>query len=114
MSGEILRWVGAALLGALSLIIIVGNPLAARAEVRAGRGYSWIPIIGGMLGASAIMLAPLGTLRQRLYVAWIPFVLDLTIPMVIWALVQTSRKDGFASSRSREQGGAAPDNEETP
>jgi hypothetical protein len=81
---EIFRWIGVTVFGAVSLFFILGNPIWTWTARRAGRSYSWAPVFGGLAGAIAIMLAPVGTIRQRLTFAWIPFVLDLTIPLAIY------------------------------
>jgi hypothetical protein len=46
-----------------------------------------VPFIGGLAGAAAILLAPVGTMEQRLAYAWIPIVLDITFPMYLYLLV---------------------------
>ena len=71
---EIARWVAAAVLFAGSSVVIVGNGwilvsgLLLRRETR-----SWIPLLGGILGALAFLMAPNDKIRS---LWWLPFVLD--------------------------------------
>ena len=75
-----LGWVIALALFALSVVIIIGNPIAGFIAQRRGRHFSFIPFVGGILGCIACLLCPVPAVR---WFAWAPLVLDLSIP-VFW------------------------------
>jgi len=62
----------------VSLMIIIGNPLAAYLARREGKNYSWGPFIGGISGCLACLISPWEAARAWW---WIPLIVDLTIPM---------------------------------
>ena len=79
-----LRWIATGLLAALSAFVIVGNPLEAWRASREGRNYSSVPFVGGIAGALAVGLCPLGL---SAWWALVPIALDLTFAMFVFALL---------------------------
>lgn len=82
------RTVIALTFGALTILISLaqyGGLVAAR---RKGRGYSFVPFIGAILGVTACLLAPWQGSRWLLPLV---FVLDPTPIMFLWVLVRPSR-----------------------
>jgi hypothetical protein len=81
------RWIAAGLLGFLSLLIIIANPLTAVHVTKQGRSYSWVPFIGGFAGLLAVLVLPAGSWRDRVWFAWIPIALDLTYAMFLFVAI---------------------------
>jgi hypothetical protein len=80
---ETVRWIIAGLLGVFSLMVIVGNPVAALVARMQGDSYSFVPIIGGVTGAAACLACP------AIGFSWwaaVPLLLDVTVPMAIVVL----------------------------
>ncbi|MCA8915905.1 MAG: hypothetical protein KDB90_10880 [Planctomycetes bacterium] len=68
------RWTVAGLLAALFVLLALGNgSIAFRAFVLKQKAPSWIPLIGGVAGAIAFIVVPIGGLWMW---AWIPLLLD--------------------------------------
>jgi hypothetical protein len=66
-------WIVTGLLLLLSIWISLANWAVVIRGLR-GRGHaSWIPIVGGLLGAAGCWLAPDGALLD---VWWVPFIVD--------------------------------------
>ena len=76
-------WILVSVLGALSLLLIVGNPVAGYLARRRGKNYSFVPFFGGVFGALSLSFCPIQAVR---YFAWIPLILDLSIPMFLYAV----------------------------
>jgi hypothetical protein len=77
------RWVFALVLGAIGAFVIVGNPVTGVLAMRRGRGYSSVPLIGGMLGFAAMLVCPVET-------GWLtplPLLLDYTIPLLAYLVL---------------------------
>jgi hypothetical protein len=74
----LVQWVVASALAGLWLLLALYNgQLAWQQFVRRrddGRGLA--PVFGGLFGAGAVMLAPVGTAQDRIVFAWLPVVLD--------------------------------------
>lgn len=86
--GEIICWIVAALAGALSIFILVGNPIAGVKAVRSGRNYSSVPLVGGVLGVVACVVCPV--------IGWswwslLPLALDYTVPGLLYAMLLAGR-----------------------
>jgi hypothetical protein len=76
-------------LGALSVLLALLQFGALVSTSRKGKGYSFVPFIGAILGVSACLLAPWEGSGWLLPIA---FLLDPTPTMFLWALVTgTSR-----------------------
>ncbi|QDU86632.1 hypothetical protein Pla163_37830 [Planctomycetes bacterium Pla163] len=75
-----MAWTATALLGLLSVTFIVGNPLCGLRAMRAGRGYSFVPLVGGLAGAAAILICPCSISEW-----WVlaPLMLDYSIPCLL-------------------------------
>ena len=71
-----IRWTFAAFLLLFSIVVIVGNPVAAYKAKQQGRSYSSIPLIGGLAGTSAILAMPVET---SAWWAILPLLLDYTV-----------------------------------
>ena len=69
--------------GAMSALIIVGNPVTAFIARIRKKSYSWVPFIGGFFGAISMLVCPIHAVR---YFAWVPLMLDLTFPMFLYAV----------------------------
>ena len=76
-------WIVAVGLAALSLLLIVGNPVAGLIAQRRKKNYSFVPFFGGVFGALSLLFCPIHGAR---YFAWVPLILDLTIPMFLYAV----------------------------
>ena len=76
-------WVLPIALGALSLHLIVGNPVAGFMARRRKKDYSWVPFLGGVFGASSLLFCPIHGVR---YFACIPLILDFTFAMFLYAV----------------------------
>jgi len=99
MLPTIAAWILAALLGAISLLIIVGNPVAGIIALKRKRSYSSLPFLGGIFGVSSLLFCPIHGAR---YFAWVPLILDLTIPGFLYAVFgigafRVGRKDRLES-----------------
>jgi len=83
------RWIIATPLAVLFAAIAIGNFwcwFIQKSEP--GKPHtSVIPIVGGMVGAFALLTAPIGTFMQRLCFAWLPPLLDVGC---IWYTVGVS------------------------
>ncbi|TWT65168.1 hypothetical protein Pla123a_49250 [Posidoniimonas polymericola] len=77
-------WTLTGLLAAFSVLIVVGNPVAGICAERDGRTYSFVPFVGGIAGAAAILICPLGLSPWWLLV---PLVADVTFPMFFYVLL---------------------------
>lgn len=82
---ETARWIMAVPLALMSLSIIVGNPVAGIQAERAGRNYSAVPFVGGVLGGVACLMCPAVGLS---WWALVPLVLDYTIPGFVYVLLR--------------------------
>jgi hypothetical protein len=80
----VFRMVLAATLGLVSIVIIAGNW---RAFVRRmqRKSISWVPLVGGVVGAAALLIAPSDALHAWW---WLPLLFDWgSIPGITHALV---------------------------
>jgi hypothetical protein len=80
---ETARWIIAGALGAASLLVIVGNPVAALLAQRRGESYSFVPVVGGATGVAACLVCP------AIGFSWwaiVPLVMDVTVPMALVVL----------------------------
>lgn len=77
------------------LFFVLGVPilalLANRDRVLRGedRHVSGLPVVGSLLGFLAVVVAPIGTLRERLAWAWVPLAVEATVfglCLVFWNL----------------------------
>jgi len=78
-----LTWILAGVLGILSLLLIVGNPVAGFIAARHKKNYSFVPFLGGVFGVLSLLFCPIHGSR---YFAWVPLILDLTFPMFLYAV----------------------------
>jgi hypothetical protein len=70
----------AVLLGLFAAYCIVVNAMILVMQLR-GRHISFLPLLGGIAGAGAMLIEPSGTLRAW---CWLPFVVDLgSLPYVL-------------------------------
>ena len=76
-------WIVAVVLAAMSLLLIVGNPVAGLIAQRRKKNYSFVPFFGGVFGALSLLFCPIHGAR---YFAWVPLILDLTFPMFLYAV----------------------------
>jgi hypothetical protein len=81
-----LWWLPTVLLSSLSLLLIIGNPIAGYLANRRGVGYSFYPFVGGISGFIACWLSPW---TQAHYFSWVPLLADITIPLFFYVLVFT-------------------------
>ncbi len=72
--------IAAALFGACSLFLILGNHIHATISRWRKKSFSFVPFFGGLSGAVAMWIAPIDGLWR---VAWIPLLADVTIPGAI-------------------------------
>lgn len=77
-------WIITGLLALLSVLIVVGNPLAGFSAWRRGKSYSFVPLIGGLSGFIACWTCPWTPVRSW---SWVPLILDLSIPMAIYVFL---------------------------
>lgn len=85
-----LQWVGASLLAAFFLLLSTFNLWCWFLQAkRPDRGHvSVAPLLGGVAGALALLITPLGTLEERAVWIWIPLVADVgCVPVVLLAIV---------------------------
>ena len=75
-------WSAAVVLAALSALTIGANWFGVVNAVRSHSSYSPIPIIGGILGCSALLLVPV---RGAWWFAWVPLVLDYSVAGLLYA-----------------------------
>lgn len=73
------RWVAVVVLGALALALAAVNAwvVARGGFTRRWIGRSVAPVLGGVSGALALVLAPVGDFDERAGMAWLPLVADL-------------------------------------
>ena len=73
------RWVAVVVLGALAVALAAINAwvVARGGFTRRWIGRSVAPVLGGLSGALALVLAPVGDLDERAGVVWLPLVADL-------------------------------------
>ena len=92
---------GAVVLG-LGSLYICGLNWFIVVRQRGDRSISRIPLIGGVLGAGAMLLEPNGSLAQW---AWLPFILDAgSVPgllLVVWHLL---RRGGLGACGETQRG----------
>lgn len=69
----VLRWAAAALLACGALWLSIVNWLALVRRFTRQSAPSWIPLVGGLLGAAAVLVEPTGRLARFW---WTPFLLD--------------------------------------
>ena len=78
-----LTWALTIIFGALSLLLIVGNPVAGVMARRRGKNYSFAPFLGGILGVLSLLFCPI---HGVCCFAWVPLILDLSFPMFLYAV----------------------------
>lgn len=75
------RWAAVIFLAALFVIFAAYNGISAWERiVRQRPCWSWAPIFGGLFGVMAVLAFPVGALTERLSYAWLPLLLDISIP----------------------------------
>lgn len=86
MAGKVdmARAVIALALGALTILLAIAQFSALIANSRKGRGYSFVPFIGAILGVAACLVAPW---RWSNWLLPATLVLDPTPPLFLWAFV---------------------------
>ena len=76
------------LLAVVNAVYMVGQ-IRSRFEY----GPSLLPFFGGIFGLVAIILMPVGELKQRLYWSWLPLLLDVgCLPYIVLGLYFQKRK----------------------
>jgi hypothetical protein len=92
MGMDLMRNLLAVLLGGISLIITCGNAsIAIRFWVKRRQG-SLVPLIGGVCGAVAMLVAPFEQLQRQ---AWVALVLDLgCVPLLVMSALALIRRHG--------------------
>ena len=88
---DFIRWVIFFILAVPAVVGIVLNALwftdaAARQTLR---GASSLPVIPGLCGAMALVVCPA---PDTTLFAWVPLVVDVSIPVHLWTWVQRNRK----------------------
>ncbi|MCE5266481.1 MAG: hypothetical protein LLG00_01155 [Planctomycetaceae bacterium] len=76
-------WELAFVFGAISLLFIIGNPVAGVIAKRRGKSYSCAPFLGGIFGSLCLCVCPI---HGAYYFAWIPLILDITFPSFLYAV----------------------------
>ncbi|MFP3943429.1 MAG: hypothetical protein ACLFWF_06035 [Alphaproteobacteria bacterium] len=85
--GDPFRWAAVVMLAALFLVFAAYNGVSAwQRWVRRAPAPSWAPVAGGAFGLMAVLTLPAGTFAERLWFAWIPLLLDVSIPVTVAAL----------------------------
>ena len=74
------RWAIGAALTALFILLLVGNIAGCIDARRRKKGFSFVSILGGLLGVSGFLTLPIKTLQDRF---WLPLLIDITIPLLI-------------------------------
>ena len=88
------RWILGGLAGLFFLWLTVLNwSVFWRRHVRREEAPSWTPLLGGVIGAAALLFIPVGLSGYW----WLPFIIDWgsapgIIYSIIWHLVQQSRQ----------------------
>ena len=78
----IARWIIAGLLGAVFTYLAVGNLYLVLKPLFGRKPESWIPLIGGVSGTLACLIAPSIEIRAWW---WLPLLLDFgTLPGSVW------------------------------
>ena len=96
-------WIPTIIFGAISVLLILGNPIAGCYERNRGRNYSFVPFIGGISGFVACWLSPWTYAR---YFGWLPLLADVSIPAFLYVLLFT---DAFHSRTTPPSRDAASD-----
>ena len=78
------RWAIGAALTALFILLVVGNIAGCIDARRRKKGFSFVSILGGLLGVSGFLTLPIKTLQDRF---WLPLLIDITIPLLIVGLL---------------------------
>jgi hypothetical protein len=87
-----IRWAAVIVLAALFCVFAAYNGLAAwQRYVLREPAPSWAPIAGGVFGLMAVLAFPAGTIDQRLWFAWLPLLLDISVPVTAAALWKDAR-----------------------
>ena len=84
MLSPTVAWILTSVLGLISVFIIGLNwALGLHASIRKA-SYSWVPFVGGLAGCLCLLVCPI---PRAAFFAWIPLVLDLSIPGFLYALL---------------------------
>ncbi len=78
-----MAWAWTILFGAMSLFLIVGNPVAGIIARMHNKHYSFVPLLGGIFGVLCLLVCPI---RRAHYFAWVPLILDYTFPAFLYAV----------------------------
>jgi hypothetical protein len=85
-------------LALLSVVSAVVIPVCAALEMRSralrheGGGVSLTPVVGTIAGFLAILLAPVGTIRERVVWFWVPLASEVAVLLVVYAALVISLK----------------------
>jgi len=67
----VLQWVGTGVFGAAALYLSILNWITLVRRFTRLRAASWIPLVGGLLGAGALLLEPSGHFTQWWWAAFL-------------------------------------------
>jgi hypothetical protein len=82
-------WFFSLLFGIPATYIIIANPIAGIVAARRGKSFSFVPILGGMLGFIACLTCPIAWVR---WFAWVPLLHDFSIPALMYSIVVSERE----------------------
>lgn len=86
-------WIAAVILTAIFFVFAAYNAWSAWGRLAVNEpAPSPAPIFGGLCGLGAVLSLPLGTVPERLAFAWIPLLLDVSVPITVMALWRAWRK----------------------
>ncbi|MBK7400032.1 MAG: hypothetical protein IPJ34_28215 [Myxococcales bacterium] len=93
---HIVRLVFALALGAVFVLVALGNSLGMLLALRRKRaegspgGVSFVPFLGGVAGALACVVAPVHGVARW---AWLPLLVDFgCAPLLTWTAIATARR----------------------
>jgi hypothetical protein len=91
------HWTVCAILGALSVLILLCNWGGTVRAIRTGRNYSWVPLLGGLFGMAACLTCPWPAVRPW---AWVPLVVDVSVGLFPLGLIfiLVSRRTGRSAA----------------
>ena len=89
----------------LAIVVPIGAFVANRALVlrNEDRHVSATPIVGSIAGTLAVLLAPIGTIRERAVWAWVPITLEVTVYVVLVVLWIATGLEARAELQRRER-----------
>ncbi len=88
---DFIRWIVFFILAVPAVVGIVLNAVwfTDAAAKQTLRGTSSLPVIPGLSGCLALVVCPAPDTTQF---AWVPLLVDVSIPVYVWSWVQTKKK----------------------